>query len=463
MRESLTRRNGLAGAILVLGSTIGAAAEPPIDADPLFGLRNESPGFLVRVEVDHPNRIYADGEALTAFVTSERDGYLYLLYRDAHGGLKCVFPNRHQDSNKICAKVTVSVPGDDARFQLTVGEPFGIEILKAVVTREPVGLEELGMPQLVKSIATPISGETLKALYVRLKPKPAEWAEHEVEIRTVRAKGLTPAAAPRRVALVVGIGEFADPNIRNLQAGEGDAKAVAAVLQQQCKVDDVIALTNAQATRENIERAIGQRLRDITQPGDAVILYFSTHGGRCADQDGDEQDGLDEYLVPYDGRFGDLADIRRTMLLDDRLGRRLLDLDGRRIVLLLDMCHSAGLSTFEKGLGQPPPVPKAAQEFLDFLVGSEVSRAKDIGTRQTAMLCSATASQWAFERRDLAQSVMTHFLVKFLKDATKSVTLKEAAEYVRGQVPNYVRANFGNAEQTPVFISDLTEDVVLRP
>ena len=47
--------------------------------------RSENPAFTVRVEVDHRDGIYRGGEKMYAKVVSERDGYLYLLYRSADG------------------------------------------------------------------------------------------------------------------------------------------------------------------------------------------------------------------------------------------------------------------------------------------------------------------------------------------------------------------------------------------
>ena len=44
-------------------------------------------------------------------------------------------------------------------------------------------------------------------------------------------------------------------------------------------------------------------LRDTiatANPGDTVVITFSSHGGQVRDDNGDEADGLDEYLVPHD-------------------------------------------------------------------------------------------------------------------------------------------------------------------
>ena len=40
-----------------------------------------------------------------------------------------------------------------------------------------------------------------------------------------------------------------------------------------------------------------------SEPGDTVWIHYSGHGGRVRDQDGDEEDGYDETLIPV-GKFG---------------------------------------------------------------------------------------------------------------------------------------------------------------
>ena len=37
-----------------------------------------------------------------------------------------------------------------------------------------------------------------------------------------------------------------------------------------------------------------------SRPGDTVWIHYSGHGGRVPDDDGDEDDGYDETLIPID-------------------------------------------------------------------------------------------------------------------------------------------------------------------
>jgi hypothetical protein len=78
------------------------------------------------------------------------------------------------------------------------------------------------------------------------------------------------------------------------------------------------------------------------------------------------------------------------------------------------------------------------------------------------MLCSAKAAEIAFERRERDLSVMTYFLCQLLDASSQPVTLTKAHERLKIDVPRYVQQQFADTTQTPVLISDLSEDVYLR-
>ena len=125
----------------------------------------------------------------------------------------------------------------------------------------------------------------------------------ETRTATVKAEGMAP---------IIG-GNLANAQDKAIQ----DAQRMAEALKQSCRVDDVVLLTNSQATAAAIEKAVFKDQVSKSKPGDEVFIFFSCHGGRTADTNGDERDGLDEYLVPYDGTLGK----PETMILDDTFAR----------------------------------------------------------------------------------------------------------------------------------------------
>ena len=415
-------------------------------------MRNDQAAFMVRVGVDKPDRVYRVGDTPIVGVVSEKEGYLYLFYAQADDKIALIFPNSVQPDNKIPAKTAIAIPSAKSEFRFRVGEPTGKEVLKAVVTLKPLKAEEI--EQARRQFGAPIKGETTRALYVEsLKPQPRGWAEHSVEITTLKP-GQAVSTQQRRVAVCIGISDFRDDRVRDLSICHKDAEAMADLLKKQCGFEHVVTLTNQQGTRANIEKAIRKELVERTRPGDEVILYWSGHGGRIADDNGDEKDGYDEVLVPYDADLTNIDTQRSSMVVDDAFGHWIQALDGRKVLLILDTCHSGGQAANGKGVSGLDGGQNLANVEFDFL-DQEMTRAKDIGQKDAALLASSTARQISFERRDGNLSVMTHFLVQHVKEAPGQVTLSELFGVLEKAVPKYVAETEPGATQTPVLINEI--------
>lgn len=104
--------------------------------------------------------------------------------------------------------------------------------------------------------------------------------------------------------------------------------------------NNIKILTNKKASRKNIERVFRQWLVKGSRKGDIVVFYFSGHGSTVKDynKDEDEEDGLDEALLPYDM----VPEGGANIILDDELGAWLNMLKGRHVVVIADCCYSGG-------------------------------------------------------------------------------------------------------------------------
>uniref|UniRef100_A0A7S1CX21 Peptidase C14 caspase domain-containing protein n=1 Tax=Cyclophora tenuis TaxID=216820 RepID=A0A7S1CX21_CYCTE len=87
-------------------------------------------------------------------------------------------------------------------------------------------------------------------------------------------------------------------------------------------------------TKENIIAAY-RKIVEEAEPGDAVFLHYSGHGCKIPDDSGDEDDGYDEALVPFD--YTSAGVIR-----DDDLFNIIVKplKDGVTLTSLMDCCHS---------------------------------------------------------------------------------------------------------------------------
>jgi hypothetical protein len=435
------------------------AQEPPDKWFVVESTVNAEPSFMLRVDVDKPDRVYAVGETMTVRVRSEKDCYLYLLYYSAGDRVGALFPNRYQQNNFIRANQTVSVPGAGAGFQFTARPPCGQEVLQVIGTLEPVDV--LQARNLTKGAVTPLSEDILKDMVVELKKTESEdWAEARIQITTVPGEADRPTGPGKRYAVCVGISEYSHDRVPTLKVSHLDAQRMAAALKDQCGVADVTLLCNTQATREAVEKAIFRELPAKTRPGDTVFLFFSGHGGRTADTNGDETDGYDEYLVPHDGVLGQ----PETMILDDTFARWIRELDGRRVAIILDNCYSGGASKAAKGVG-PMPARSGPLDFFD----GELARTKDLGQQGTMVIAACEANQIAWEMPSADQgSVLTYNVLKSLAQPTADgngdgeLSLGEVFRFVREPVAEYVRKTF-SAEQTPVLLDNANDGILLKP
>ena len=79
--------------------------------------------------------------------------------------------------------------------------------------------------------------------------------------------------------------------------GENDVKLLAPTLKKQGF--SIQKLCNKEATANNIRKSLAS-FSTKCKSGDIIYLHFSCHGQPFEDYDGDESDGWDEALVPFD-------------------------------------------------------------------------------------------------------------------------------------------------------------------
>ncbi len=188
-------------AVLLIGSLVGpllagAAPKSPADDPKAFVVEhgvNEQSGFMIRVSVDKPDRVYHEGETMTVTVVPERDCYVYLLYYDAEDNIACLLPNEFQPENYLKAKVEYQVPAQGDSFRFRAKAPFGDELLHVVATLKPLDLFQ--GKRFNTGRTTPLSfREVKKAMEtVQVGQDSDIWAESRIPIKTLPGKaGGTP-------------------------------------------------------------------------------------------------------------------------------------------------------------------------------------------------------------------------------------------------------------------------------
>jgi hypothetical protein len=137
-----------------------------------------------------------------------------------------------------------------------------------------------------------------------------------------------------KTGLCIGINDY--PGTQNDLSGcVNDAQDWAGTLEGRGFT--VRALLNAEATRANMMQAM-LKLISAAKSGDSVIITYSGHGTSLPDTSGDERDGYDEGLCPYDIGQG-------NVLLDDEIHKIFAQRGpGVRVVLISDSCHSGSVT-----------------------------------------------------------------------------------------------------------------------
>jgi uncharacterized caspase-like protein len=142
------------------------------------------------------------------------------------------------------------------------------------------------------------------------------------------------ASAGTKRALLIGINNY--KAVPHLMGSLNDVAAIQQILITRWGFEpgNIKTLTEQAATRAAILAAL-RELVHAAGPSDTVFVHFSGHGSQVQDLDGDEDDGLDETLVPYDGRTPGVPDI-----VDDELDRIFAGLHAGATLIVLDSCHS---------------------------------------------------------------------------------------------------------------------------
>ncbi len=163
----------------------------------------------------------------------------------------------------------------------------------------------------------------------------------------------TSLKAQTKRALVVGISEYphSDRDSWGTIHGANDADLITPMLKRQGFT--IVKISNKTATAKRIRKEL-DNLVSSCKSGDQVYLHFSCHGQPYEDLDGDEEDGWDESIIPYDalmvyqkGKYEGTKHI-----IDDELHCYFQKLrrkvGGKGLVcVVVDACHSGGASRGE--------------------------------------------------------------------------------------------------------------------
>jgi len=239
----------------------------------------------------------------------------------------------------------------------------------------------------------------------------------------------------KRWALLVGVAKYPQTSesfdIPPLKSPTKDVEALANFLRDPNKggfsPENVKVLTDENAKQRDILIALNE-IAQKAAPEDMVLVYFSGHGYKPPDEN------ETTYLIPYDV---DMRDLDATAINFNRLSDRITKMEARKVVVILDACHSGGVKP--KG-ARSVGTTGLVRRYLEAFEKSE----------GRALLLSSDESEVSWEED--AGGVFTSFLLRGLNgeaDVNRDglVTFTEAALYVEKAVPDYTRERFPKVQK----------------
>jgi uncharacterized caspase-like protein len=249
----------------------------------------------------------------------------------------------------------------------------------------------------------------------------------------------------QRIAVLVGISKYQHKGkwrLNDLKYASADAKSLAEYLKDPKRgaFDTVVLLTEKDATTANIKIALREKLRGV-QPEDLVLVFWAGHGS----PDPHEQNKL--YLITHDTDPEHMAGTAYAM---EEFRRDIAAIKAKRVMVMADACHSAGISDPTLGLRG-----RKDNEIVSSLRGVYVDdkKLKKATVRDTGpvrlIFTSCEQGEVSRESTKLGHGVFTHYLLQALKgEADKTgnktggngdgkVSLGEMIEYTRDQVKRF--------------------------
>jgi metacaspase-1 len=239
-------------------------------------------------------------------------------------------------------------------------------------------------------------------------------------------------------ALCIGINDYPGTD-NDLSGCVNDANDWAAALG--ARGFGVNRLIDAEATRASMKNAIGS-LISAGRSGDTLVITYSGHGTWEPDSSGDEPDGRDEGLCPYDiGRAGPLLDDDINLLFGKRAA-------GVRIVLLSDSCHSGSVtrgeeSDIDPGMPRARFMPLAAWMPKDRLPRAGAAKPSVVSSGLSRaggdlLLAGCTDKQYSFDTsfKGRPNGAFTYYALKVLETLGPNPTYNQWFSGIRQYLPS---------------------------
>ena len=249
------------------------------------------------------------------------------------------------------------------------------------------------------------------------------------ENKTISLKYIGELPKPNLHLFSVGVSKYDSPSLTKLSYASKDAKDFVSTISSAdvSMYDDVLPptiLTDASATKANIERGLANLARDVEQD-DVVMLFFSGHGA---------MDGEDAYFMSVDASGDepftgvDFSLIRKNMnkMKDKKC----------RVLIFMDACYSGAMFNAKSELKS---ITFAEHDIIGFY--------------------SSTASQTSAEYSSDTNGLFTKALIEGLKGKAKNKDGEITTIGLQKYISDYVNKQ-SSGKQSPI-VENKLGDIIL--
>ena len=266
-----------------------------------------------------------------------------------------------------------------------------------------------------------------------------------------------------RHALLVAIGNYTDSSGWTRLSSTNDIRLIKkGLMGQGFDIANIATLKDHAATKSGILHSIQQHLAEKVKPGDIAVFHFSGHGQQVWDDNGDEIDGLDEALVPYDSPkdYKEGVYEGEQLLRDDELGKAILGVRRKlgstgHLIVMIDACHS-GTSTRGRRIARGTDVIMASSFYLEQIKSWNTDANSFLEEKipdeellaSMVLLVSSSPNQLSYEYRNGEESfgLFTHAFSKALSNLSENATYRSLLDQIKLEVSSFTQLQTPQAE-----------------
>jgi hypothetical protein len=142
----------------------------------LANLQNRNSDFEVKVSVDKGRgATYTLGDTIKYYVEASENCYVMLIAITAGEETYLLYPNEMQSDHFVTAGQRFVIPPEDMDAEIVLEPPPGVEIIKAIATRNRLGLESMEVLELIKQLDSSIAKSSESKRGPKFKKK-SGWA-----------------------------------------------------------------------------------------------------------------------------------------------------------------------------------------------------------------------------------------------------------------------------------------------